>query len=209
MQIFAMRPDGSKLRQVTSSSGAKSFPGFSPDGFNLAYVTGGKVYTVDITGGHEEPILPTEQQMQTIQMILGGLGAISLLVAALGITNTMIMSIYERTREIGIMKVLGCHVPNIRTMFLMEAGAIGFLGGVIGIAISYSISFLINMAAASQGKGEHAGGGLFASGSAISVIPFWLALGALAFATLVGLVSGLNPSNRAVKISALTAIKQD
>jgi ABC-type antimicrobial peptide transport system, permease component len=152
---------------------------------------------------------PLEQQMRTIQMILGGLGAISLLVAALGITNTMIMSIYERTREIGIMKVLGCHVPNIRTMFLMEAGTIGFLGGVIGIAISYAISFLINMLAASQGKGEQAGGGLFASGSTISVIPFWLALGALAFATLVGLVSGLNPSNRAVKISALTAIKQD
>ena len=71
---------------------------------------------------------PLEQQMSTIQMILGGLGAISLLVAALGITNTMIMSIYERTREIGVMKVLGCVVGNIRTMFLVEAGTIGFMG---------------------------------------------------------------------------------
>jgi ABC-type antimicrobial peptide transport system permease subunit len=155
---------------------------------------------------------PLEQQMRTIQMILGGLGAISLLVAALGITNTMIMSIYERTREIGIMKVLGCLVPNIRTMFLIEAGAIGFMGGVIGVILSYTISFIINTLAASQGNsqgGGNATGGLFTSGSSISIIPVWLALGALVFATLVGLVSGLQPSNRAVKISALTAIKQD
>ncbi len=153
---------------------------------------------------------PLEQQMRTIQMILGGLGAISLLVAALGITNTMIMSIYERTREIGIMKVLGCVVRNIRSMFLMEAGAIGFMGGVIGIALSYTISYIINMLAG-QGaaNGAAGGGGIVAAGSSISVIPFWLALGALAFATLVGLVSGLHPANRAMKISALTAIKQE
>ncbi len=153
---------------------------------------------------------PLEEQMRTIQMILGGLGAISLLVAALGITNTMIMSIYERTREIGIMKVLGCLVPNIRTMFLMEAGAIGFMGGTAGIIFSYTISFIINTLAAAQNqKGGHAMGGLFASGSTISVIPVWLALGALVFATMVGLFSGLQPARRAVRISALTAIKQD
>ena len=153
---------------------------------------------------------PLEEQMRTIQLILGGLGAISLLVAALGITNTMIMSIYERTREIGIMKVLGCVVRNIRSMFLMEAGAIGFLGGVIGIAFSYTISYIINtLATQGNASGNGGGGGIVAAGANISVIPFWLALGALVFATLVGLVSGLQPANRAVKISALTAIKQE
>lgn len=159
---------------------------------------------------------PLEDQMRTVQMILGGLGAISLLVAALGITNTMIMSIYERTREIGIMKVLGCVIKNIRSMFLMEAGAIGFMGGLIGIGLSYSISYIINtLALASQDAaktGDAAGQAVAATTTAvtnISIIPFWLALGALAFATLVGLVSGLSPANRAVKISALTAIKQE
>ena len=152
--------------------------------------------------------------MRTIQMILGGLGAISLLVAALGITNTMIMSIYERTREIGIMKVLGCVVRNIRTMFLIEAGAIGFMGGVIGIAQSYAISFVINMLYAAQntGGGNAAGGmaGNTAEAAAgISIIPLWLALGALLFSTMIGLISGFHPANRAVKISALTAIKQE
>lgn len=147
---------------------------------------------------------PLEQQTRTIQMILGGLGAISLLVAALGITNTMIMSIYERTREIGVMKVLGCVIGNIRTIFLMEAGLIGFMGGVVGIAFSYLLSLIINTLAAG-------GGGLMGMGGGgqISVIPVWLALGALVFSTMVGLVSGFSPANRAVKISALTAIRQE
>lgn len=153
---------------------------------------------------------PLEDQMRKIQMILGGLGAISLLVAALGITNTMIMSIYERTREIGIMKVLGCVVRNIRSMFLIEAGAIGFLGGAVGIGLSYGISFTINTLAARQAaSGDTSGSLLGGMGGDISVIPLWLALGALAFATAVGLLSGFHPANRAVKISALTAIKQE
>ena len=148
---------------------------------------------------------PLEQQSRTLQLILGGLGAISLLVAALGITNTMIMSIYERTREIGVMKVLGCVIGNIRTMFLMEAGAIGFLGGVIGIVLSCGISFGINSLAAGGGGILGIGGGT----GKISIIPVWLMLGALAFSTMVGLVSGFSPANRAVKISALSAIRQE
>ena len=153
---------------------------------------------------------PIEDQAKSQQMILGGLGAISLLVAALGITNTMIMSIYERTREIGVMKVLGCMIKNIRTVFLMEAGTIGFIGGVIGVGISYIISFIINSISVA-GAGEDmygmmmGGGGLGGS----SIIPFWLVIGAIAFATMIGLISGFYPANRAVKISALTAIKQE
>lgn len=153
---------------------------------------------------------PLEEQMRTIQMILGGLGAISLLVAALGITNTMIMSIYERTREIGVMKVLGCVVGNIRTMFLVEAGTIGFIGGLLGLAFSYGISFGINSFAAGGSDGSM--GGIFGmgmGGANVSIIPVWLALGALIFATMIGLISGFYPANRAVKISALTAIKQE
>ena len=153
---------------------------------------------------------PLEQQMSTIQMILGGLGAISLLVAALGITNTMIMSIYERTREIGVMKVLGCVVGNIRTMFLVEAGTIGFMEGILGLAFSYGISFAINSFAAA-GNSISLGGivGVGVTGSNVSIIPVWLAFGALVFATMIGLISGFYPANRAVKISALTAIKQE
>lgn len=80
-----------------------------------------------------------------VQIILGGIGAISLLVATIGIINTMVMSILERTREIGIMKVLGATIPNIRNLFLIEAGTIGFAGGVIGLLVSYSIAGIILM----------------------------------------------------------------
>lgn len=157
---------------------------------------------------------PMEDQMRNIQLILGGLGAISLFVAALGITNTMIMSIYERTREIGIMKVLGCVIRNIRTMFLIEAGAIGFLGGIIGIAQSYGISFIINTIAQNANSDPSGGMGMAAAAGSqapvnISIIPLWLAAGAVIFSTLIGLISGFYPANRAVKISALTAIKQE
>ena len=147
-------------------------------------------------------------QLGVIQMVLGCLAAISLLVAAIGITNTMIMSIYERTKEIGIMKVLGCYISNIRVVFLMEAGMIGLLGGAIGTVISYIISAVMNSL----------GGGVFADmfgmvadsdGSRVSIIPLWLVLLALAFSTVIGLISGFYPANRAVKISALEAIRNE
>ena len=148
---------------------------------------------------------PMEEHAKQQQLILGGLGAISLFVAALGIANTMVMSIYERTREIGVMKVLGCFVGNIRTIFLMEAGAIGFFGGVIGIVLSYIISFMMNTFGFSiSGSGMSS-----AYGTDVSIIPPWLVLLGLVFATLIGLVSGFYPANRAVKISALEAIKTD
>lgn len=150
---------------------------------------------------------PMEEQARQQQMVLGGLGAISLFVAALGITNTMVMSIYERTREIGVMKVLGCFVGNIRTVFLMEAGTIGFMGGVIGILISYGISFMMNFFGFSMGGvGGMAGMG---GGPSVSIIPPWLVVLGLVFSTCIGLVSGFYPANRAVKISALEAIKSD
>lgn len=160
-----------------------------------------------------------QKSTQTIQMILGGLAGISLLVAALGITNTMIMSIYERTREIGIMKVLGCVVGNIRTIFLMEAGCIGFLGGVLGVGISYGISFALNVILNNASQGGGGGGmgmgmmgGMYGWNDGMvqySIIPPWLVAGAMVFAICIGLCSGFYPANRAVKISALEAIKHE
>ncbi len=154
---------------------------------------------------------PMEQHLQTVQLILGGLGAVSLIVAALGITNTMIMSIYERTREIGVMKVLGCVVGDIRTMFLVEAGLIGLMGGIVGIGVSYLLSAIINHLVSSGQGGSMLGGmlGMAGGGTQISLIPPWRARGAIVFAIGVGRLSGVLPANRAVKISALTAIKQE
>lgn len=151
---------------------------------------------------------PMEEQSKQTQMVLGSLGAISLFVAALGITNTMVMSIYERTREIGIMKVVGCYVRDIRAIFLMEAGCIGLAGGVIGILLSYLISFAMNFFGLNIGSlsgGYYGAGG----GGQVSIIPLWLVGMALVFSTCIGLLSGYYPANRAVKISALEAIKHE
>ncbi len=147
-----------------------------------------------------------QETSSTMQAVLGGIGAISLLVAALGITNTMIMSIYERTREIGVMKVLGCMLGDIRNLFLFEAGLIGLLGGITGLAFSYGASALLNRFAAGGLLGGIGYGG---GQSVISVIPVWLALASLGFATLVGLISGFMPARRAMKLSALEAIKTE
>jgi len=147
-----------------------------------------------------------QETSATMRTVLGGIGAISLFVAAIGITNTMVMSIYERTREIGVMKVLGCMLSDIKNMFLVEAALIGFIGGLLGIGFSYGASALLNKYA-----GGLFGGGYYVgdSDSIVSLIPPWLALLALGFATMVGIISGFMPARRAMKLSALEAIKTE
>lgn len=140
-----------------------------------------------------------------IQIGLGGVGAIALAVASIGIVNTMVMSIMERTREIGIMKVIGANVPTVRKMFLLESGYIGLFGGFAGVTFSLTISFLINLAVKTIFSGINNGPNIVN----ISVIPFWLALFGISFSFLVGILAGLYPANRAVKLTALDAIRQD
>ena len=139
----------------------------------------------------------TQETSKMLQMVLGAIGAISLIVAAIGITNTMVMSIYERTREIGVMKVLGATVADIRRLFLTEAAFIGFMGGLVGVAISYGVSKIVNVVGVSMGQ------------QTLSVIPVWLGLLGIIFATFVGVAAGFFPDVRATKLSALAAIKTE
>ncbi|MGD9560268.1 MAG: ABC transporter permease, partial [Oscillospiraceae bacterium] len=124
-------------------------------------------------------------QVAQTQMMLGGLAAVSLFVAALNIMNTMTMAIYERTKEIGVMKVLGCKLGNIRQMFLIESGAIGLIGGVVGVVLSLVLSLLLNyLPAILASLGIDGGfdllgffglGGLSSmmGGMQLSVVPLW------------------------------------
>lgn len=162
---------------------------------------------------------PLEEEARKQQMMLGGLGAVSLLVAALGITNTMIMSISERTREIGVMKALGCYLGNIRTVFLMEAGFIGLIGGVVGGVISFVISIVMNVLTNEAVKGMEINSletlwtmittAMAPENSPMSIIPIWLFGFAIVFSIFIGLVSGFYPANKAVHISAIEAIKRE
>ncbi|HRV72493.1 MAG TPA: ABC transporter permease [Eubacteriales bacterium] len=136
-----------------------------------------------------------KESTQRIRVLLGAIGGVSLLVAAIGIMNTMMMSIYERTKEIGIIKVLGMRMSNIVGLFLCESAFIGFFGGIAGLALSFSISALINK--------------LLASSGLTSIITGYLAVGAVAFSILVALISGLYPAIRAMRLSPLTAIRSE
>jgi ABC-type antimicrobial peptide transport system permease subunit len=146
-----------------------------------------------------------KDQATMIQAVLGGIGGVSLLVAAIGITNTMIMSIYERTREIGVMKVIGASLNDIRSLFLFESALIGLAGGILGIGFSYLLSFMINKFGA-QAFGESMG---MYGATKISVIPIWLIFAAMGFSILIGLISGYFPARRAMKLSALDAIRTE
>ena len=143
----------------------------------------------------------SKQQSDMVQAVLGGIGAVSLFVAAIGIANTMMMSIYERTKEIGVMKVLGCDMGNIRNMFLIESGFIGFMGGVLGIGLSYGVSLLINKFVGAQALTGMAGD--------LSRVPPWLSLAAVAVAIFVGMAAGFMPAMRAMKLSPLAAIRNE
>ena len=144
----------------------------------------------------------SEQQSNMIQAVLGGIGAVSLFVAAIGIANTMMMSIYERTKEIGIIKVLGCDMKVIRNMFLLESGFIGFMGGVVGLVFSAGISFAINHLL-------QIGQAMTGMSGNISRIPPWLAAASVGFAVLMGMAAGFFPALRAMKLSPLAAIRNE
>lgn len=147
------------------------------------------------------------KSMQSMQSILAGIGSVALLVAAIGITNTMVMSVYERTKEIGVMKVIGAAVKDIRQMFLSEAILIGTIGGLFGVGFSLLLSSLINFLVGNSMTSTMIDSGTEAA--QISYIPFWLVVLAVVFSGLIGLIAGYIPAKRATKLSAIEAIKTE
>lgn len=148
------------------------------------------------------------KQIGIVQAVFGGIGAISFIIAAIGIANTMIMSIYERTKEIGIMKVIGASIKDIQNLFLLEASLIGLIGGVIAVINSLIISVVANKVFYGYFMGQ-LGGEAINFEPKISIVSVGLILTALGFSTLIGLLSGYLPARRAMKLSALDAIRTE
>jgi ABC-type antimicrobial peptide transport system permease subunit len=139
-----------------------------------------------------------------IDSVLGLLGGISLLVASFGIANTMIMSILERTREIGIMKAIGAEDREIRLIFFVEAAVIGLFGGVVGVLLAWGIDGLANRLAyrfilKPQG----------ASFIDFFSLPPYLSIGAILFALIVSILAALYPASRAARIDPVRALRHD
>ncbi|HXQ74502.1 MAG TPA: FtsX-like permease family protein [Pyrinomonadaceae bacterium] len=139
-----------------------------------------------------------------IDSVLGLLGGISLLVASFGIANTMIMSILERTREIGIMKAIGAEDREIKLIFFVEAAVIGVTGGVIGVLLAWGIDTLANRLAyrfilKPQG----------ASFIDFFDLPPYLTIGAILFALIVSIAAALYPASRAARIDPVRALRHD
>ena len=138
-----------------------------------------------------------------IDILLSLIGSIALTVSSLGIVNTMVMSILERTREIGIMKAIGGGDSDIRRIFLIEASVIGLLGGIAGVVIGWVVGRAVNFGAniyiTSQGGTR---GDLFS-------MPFWLIGGAVGFSLLVSLLAGSYPARRAARLDPIQALRHD
>jgi putative ABC transport system permease protein len=144
------------------------------------------------------------QVLSLLQALLGSVGALALLVAALGVANTMMMAIYERTREIGVLKALGASAGEIRALFTMEAALIGLIGGVFGLIFGAILGRIVDWGAHRYLINE----GVTGVGD-LSVVPLWLAIGALVFAALIGLLAGLYPAARAARLDPVEALRHE
>ena len=144
-----------------------------------------------------------------LQAILGGIGAIALLVAAFGISNTMLMAILERTREIGLMKAIGASNKDVMIVFLGESGGIGLLGGIGGVGLGLVLNVVLNLVGKSIQMGDTFGGMDPDMVTNITHTPVWLPLFAIIFATTIGVISGAYPASRAAMLSPIKALKYE
>jgi len=155
------------------------------------------------TFSYAEQFKEIKKSFMYFNMILGIIGFIAMLTASLGIVNTMIMSIIERKREIGVLKSLGADDSDIRLLFLVESGAIGAIGAIIGIIFGWLItrltSAIVKIIMERQGVDSME---LFS-------LPLWLILLAFAFAVIVSLLAGYYPSARASRVDPVSALRND
>ena len=143
------------------------------------------------------------QFFAVLDLFLGIFGSLALAVASIGIVNTLVMAILERRREIGIMKAIGASDGDVKKLFFAEAGAMGLLGGVVGVALGWAIGHVINLGTNIYLKRQALPPESFWS------VPWWLVGAAIVFAFIVSLVSGLYPAARAARLDPVQALRYE
>ena len=138
-----------------------------------------------------------------LDLFLGIFGSLALAVASLGIINTLVMAILERRHEIGIMKAIGASDSDVRSLFFVEAGTMGAVGGTLGVAFGWAIGRVINFGTNIYLERQQL------PHENIWAVPWWLVAGAIAFALVVSLVSGLYPAGRAAKLDPVQALRYE
>ena len=144
-----------------------------------------------------------QQFFKVLDVFLGIFGSLALAVAFIGIVNTLVMAILERRREIGIMKAIGASDGDIRKLFFAEAGAMGLLGGIVGVALGWAIGQVINVGTNIYLKSQSFPAEHFWS------VPWWLVAFALAFSFFVSLAAGLYPARRAARLDPVQALRYE
>ncbi len=145
----------------------------------------------------------TNRVLMMVQLLLGSVGGLALLVASLGVMNTLAMAIYERTREIGVLKAVGASNRDIRRLFLVEAGLIGLLGGAVGSLVGWLITLGLNQLVLSTMETAE----LPPTGK-IFVVTWWLVGGVIGFAMLISAAAGVVPAMRAARLEPVKALGQ-
>jgi len=143
------------------------------------------------------------QFFAVLDLFLGIFGSLALAVASIGIVNTLVMAILERRREIGIMKAIGASDGDVKKLFFAEAGAMGVLGGVVGVALGWAIGHVINLGTNVYLKRQALPPENFWS------VPWWLVGAAIIFAFVVSLASGLYPAARAARLDPVQALRYE
>ena len=144
-----------------------------------------------------------QQFFKVLYAFLGIFGSLALVVASIGIVNTLVMAILERRREIGIMKAIGASDGDVKRLFFAEAGAMGLLGGVVGVALGWTIGQAINLGTNVYLKSQSFPPEHFWS------VPWWLVAFAILFSFGVSLVSGLYPAGRAARLDPVQALRYE
>ncbi|MGL5614966.1 MAG: ABC transporter permease [Sarcina sp.] len=212
-------PDGNKI--VMDSENAAAIAGFlqytsnfmNTYGYNTVSVEANNVKDVTaitnqikslgyMATSNEETANQINSSFSNITLVLSILGIIVLIVAAIGIVNTMVMAVNERTKSIGVMKSVGASNSEIKSMFIVQAGAIGLVGGIIGSIVSMIIFRLITMGVYES---------LLKQGKAVALmkyIPWWLVLITIVFSIVISVLAGVYPASKASKLNPIDALRQ-